>query len=251
MRNIKLILEYDGSSFFGFQRQRGQPTVQEALEKALSELLNHKTKIQAASGRTDTGVHAEYQVVNFKTSSQLPLVRIQEGLNALLPRQIAVKKVEDMELDFHARYQARTKTYEYRIWNSPCRSPLNAMRTFHVFYPLNMKKIKRAAALLKGRHDFRSFASSAGHPNGRLSRRNTVRTIRRFEVRRQGALITFAIEGDGFLNHMVRNLIGTLIELGQGRITLADLRRILYGRDRRLAGPTAAASGLTLVNVTY
>ena len=254
VRNIKLILEYDGSAFFGFQKQPRHPTIQQALETALSKLFSQKTKIQAASGRTDSGVHAQCQVVNFKIKNRLAVEKIQRGLNALLPHAIAVKAAEEVELDFHARYGARTKVYEYRIWNSPVRSPLNAGRTCHIPYLLNFARLQQGAALLKGRHDFRSFAATDGakdKPARKSDRKNTVRTIKRFQIKRHGPLIIFRVEADGFLYHMVRNLVGTLIEVGRGKLTLADLRRILLGKDRSLAGPTAPASGLTLVDVTY
>ncbi len=247
MRNLKLVLEYDGSSFFGFQKQPRHPTIQEAFESALSKLLNRKTKIQAASGRTDTGVHAEYQIVNFKTPNPMPVSQVQKGLNALLPRAIAVKEIKEVPFDFHARYHVRSKVYEYRIWNAPVRSPLKP-RSVHIPYPLDIPKMKKGIAILKGRHDFRSFASSRGtsYPDS-----STVRTVYRFQLIRKGHLLIFRIEADGFLYHMVRNLMGALIELGKGKITLAGLHHILKAKDRRLAASTAPASGLTLVNVRY
>jgi len=247
VRNIRLILEYNGSSFFGFQKQPQAPTIQEALESALSRLLNQKTKIQAASGRTDTGVHASYQVVNFKTAHGMPLLQIQKGLNALLPAPIAVKKVTAMPADFHARYHARSKVYEYRIWNSPVRSPL-IERAVHIPGKLDTGKMKKGMLILKGRHDFRSFASSRGpsYPDT-----DTVRTISRFQLMKKGNLLTFTVEANGFLYHMVRNLMGSLIELGKGKITLNELRKILEGKDRRLAGSMAPAGGLTLIRVSY
>jgi len=247
VRNIRLILEYNGSSFFGFQKQPQAPTIQAALESALSRLLNQKTKIQAASGRTDTGVHAEYQVVNFKTAHGMPLPQIQKGLNALLPAPIAVKKVTAMPVDFHARYHARSKVYEYRIWNAPVRSPLTE-RAVHIPGKLDTVKMKKGILILKGRHDFRSFASSRGpsYPD-----KDTVRTISRFQLIEEGHLLTFRVEADGFLYHMVRNLMGALVELGKGKITLNELRKILQSKDRRLAGSMAPAEGLTLTRVTY
>src|SRR3989338_7365138 len=230
-RNIKLVLEYDGSAFFGFQRQPQRMTVQEALEKALSSLLNRKTKIAAASGRTDTGVHALGQVVNFKTVSSMPVAQIQKGLNGLLPRAVAVTEVTQVREKFHARFDARSKTYEYRIWNDPTRSPLHAASTFHVREPLNVAKMRAAAKYFTGRHDFKSFAT-ASKISGKNQRteKNTVRTIHRFQIVKNGPLIRLIIEGDGFLYLMVRNLTGVLLEVGKGKLSLRELSKILKGR---------------------
>jgi len=248
MRNIKLVLEYDGAAYFGFQRQPSQPTIQAALEKALSRLLNHSTRITAASGRTDTGVHAAGQVVNFKTASSMEPDALRRGLNALLPRDIAVREAEDVPAAFHARFQARRKTYEYSIWNDPVRSPLHAARTYYVPFPLKVSKMRAAAKKLQGCHDFRSFC--AADPSGKR-RENTVRTLSRFEVRKQGSLIRILVEGDGFLYKMVRNLAGTLVEAGAGRLTLGELGGVLKVRDRRRAAKTAPAHALTLLRVDY
>lgn len=248
MRNIKLVLEYDGAPYFGFQRQPRHKTVQEALEKALSGLLNRPVKITAASGRTDTGVHARGQVVNFKTDAPMDGLSLRKGLNALLPRDIAVLSVEEVPASFHARYSARQKTYEYQIWNQAVRSPLRASRAFHVTGPLNLARMRSAARKLIGRHDFRSFC--AADPSGK-ERENTVRTLSRFEVLKKGPLLRVVVTGDGFLYKMVRNLVGTLLEIGSGKMSLEDLDTILKARDRRKAGKTAPAHGLTLISVDY
>jgi tRNA pseudouridine38-40 synthase len=247
MRNIKLILEYNGSMFFGFQKQPGQPTIQEVLEKALSGFFDRNMKIAAASGRTDTGVHAEGQVVNFKTSSAHELKQIQKGLNALLPSPVVIKDIEEVGTGFHARYSVRSKTYEYRIWNHPCRSPLVAGRAFHVPYPLDLAGMRRAAKSLMGKHDFRSFTSVSSMKKGS----SCVRTIKRFQIKRQGHLILMHVEADGFLYHMIRNMAGTLLEVGRGKRKVEDIKAILKARDRRFAGMTAPSEGLTLIRVTY
>ena len=247
MRNIKLVLEYNGSMFFGFQKQPGQPTIQEVLEKALSGFFDCKMKIAAASGRTDTGVHAEGQVVNFRTSSAHGLKQIQKGLNALLPPAVAVKDIEEVPDCFHARYSVRSKVYEYRIWNHPCRSPLVAGRAFHVPYSLNLAAMRRAAKSLMGEHDFRSFTSVASMKKGS----SCVRTIKRFQIKRQGHLILMHVEADGFLYHMIRNMVGTLLEVGRGKRKVGDIAAILKAKDRRFAGTTAPSEGLTLMRVTY
>ena len=247
MRNIKLVLEYDGSAFFGFQRQPGKPTIQEALEKALSSFFNRKMKIAAASGRTDAGVHAESQVVNFKTSSSHKLWQIQKGLNALLPPSVVVKAIQEVPDDFHARYSVRSKVYEYRIWNHSCRSPLVAGRTVHVPYSLDIAAMRKAAKAFVGKHDFRSFTSVSALKKGT----SCVRTIKRFQVKRQGHLIVMLIEADGFLYHMVRNIAGTLLEVGRSKRKAVEIEPILKAKDRRFSGMTAPSEGLTLTKVSY
>ena len=243
MRNIKLTLEYEGSRFFGFQRQKDKPTIQSELEKALSQLFNHRMKISAAAGRTDSGVHAKAQVVNFKTDSRLPLEQIQKGLNALLPHEIAVKKIEKVPLDFHARYSARAKTYEYLVWNSQIRSPLLNGRVYPFRYPLDLAKMKRAAGILVGRRDFKAFQASGS------SAKTSVRSLRRLAIEREGEMIRFIVEADGFLYHMVRNLVGTLLEIGRGKLSLKEFEKIL--KSSRCKSPTAPARGLTFTAVQY
>ena len=247
MRNIKLILEYNGSAFFGFQKQPGKPTIQEALEKALSGFFDRKMKIAAASGRTDTGVHAEGQVVNFKISSAHKLWQIQKGLNALLPPPVVVKEIKEVPLDFHARYSVRSKAYEYRIWSHPCRSPLIAGRAFHVPTSLSVPAMRKAAKAFIGKHDFRSFTSVSAIKKGS----SCVRTIKCFQIKRQGHLILMHVEADGFLYHMIRNMAGTLLEVGRGKRKPEDMDAILKKQDRRLAGMTAPSEGLTLIRVAY
>lgn len=255
MRNIKLTLEYDGSCFFGFQRQKSKPTIQGELERALSKLFNRRMKIAAAAGRTDAGVHAEAQVVNFKTDSPLSLEKIQKGLNALLPKPVVVKKIGAAAPDFHARYDAKTKIYEYRILNSKIRSPLLNGRAFQFPHELNFEAMKKAAAGLVGRRDFKAFSASGGPASGgqalRHKIKNTVRTIHRLQISQKGKLIHFTIEADGFLYHMVRNIVGTLLEVGRGKVSPEDFSRIVKRGKRFLAGPTAPSRGLTLVSVKY
>lgn len=243
MRNIKLTLEYDGSGFFGFQRQNDRPTIQSELEKALSTLFNRPMKIAAAAGRTDAGVHAKGQVVNFKTDSLLSLERIQKGLNALLPKAIAVKKTEAVALDFHARYSAKWKTYEYTVLNSKIRSPLLNGRAFQFPYPLDFRMMKQAANKLMGRHNFKSFQAAGS------SVKDSVRTIRRLTIKQEGKLIRFSVEADGFLYHMVRNMVGTFLEVGRGKLSLEDFSRRFKKRIRFTH--SVPPQGLTLVSVKY
>ncbi len=250
LRNIKLVLEYEGSTFSGFQKQPGKPTVQQALEKALSSFFDRRMKISAASGRTDTGVHAEGQVVNFRTSSNRELWQIQKGLNALLPPPVVVKSVEEVPADFHARYSAKAKIYEYRIWNHSCRAPLLAGGTYHVPQSLNLAAMRKAGKHLTGRHDFRSFTSEAQVAKGRRGV-SFVRTVKNLRIRRRGSLLTLHIEADGFLYHMVRNIVGTLLEVGRGKRKPSDIAVILKAQARRFSGSTAPARGLALIKVTY
>ncbi len=248
MRNIKLVLEYDGSAFFGFQKQPGKPTIQEALEKALSVFFRRKMKIAAACGRTDTGVHAEEQVVNFKTSGRESLGRIQRGLNALLPPSMVIKKIEEVGPDFHARYHVRSKIYEYRIWNHPYRSPLAAGRAYHVPFRLDAVRMRQAAKSLVGKHDFRSFTSPSAIKKEKIS---YVRTIKQCRIKKEGDLIRIRVEADGFLYHMIRNMVGTLVEVGKGKRSAASIKAVLKAKDRRQAGMTAPSEGLTLLRVRY
>ncbi len=243
MRNIKLTLEYDGSGFFGFQRQKDKPSIQASLEKALSRLFNRPMKIGAAAGRTDALVHARGQVVHFKTDSPIPLEKIQRGLNALLPREIAVKSAEEVPADFHARYGARWKTYEYEVFNSQIRSPLLNGRVYQFPYPLDFGKMKKAAKALVGRHDFKSFQATGSNV------RDSIRTVRRLAIERSGKRVRFTVEADGFLYHMVRNIVGTLLEVGRGSLSLKDFSGLLRRPHRPVA--TVPAQGLTLLQVKY
>ena len=247
LRNVKLTLEYDGSRFFGFQKQNDKPSIQAALEKALSRLFNRPMKITAAAGRTDAGAHAQGQVVNFKTDSKLPLEKIQKGLNALLPHTVAVKEIENVALHFHARYGARWKTYEYVVLNSPVRSPLLSHRAYPFPYPLDLKKMRKAARLLVGRHDFKAFQATGS------SAKTSKRTVSRLEIKidESHGLIRFLIQADGFLYHMVRSMVGTLLEVGRGRLPFKDFERLFKKKQRLKAGPTVPAHGLTLLSVEY
>ena len=251
MRNIKLVLEYDGSSFFGFQRQPHHPSIQQVIEEALSRLLNQKTKIHAASGRTDTGVHAKGQAVNFKTARPLSVTQIQKGLNGILPKEIAVKEAAEVPSDFHARYSARSKIYEYRIWNHPVRSPLRRMFSVHVSHKLNLRKMRQAALLLTGQHDFRSFCASDPSRKEKTREKPTVRTIFDFCIKKESSLIRILIEADGFLYHMVRNIVGALLEIGSGRLSLEEFKCLVKARDRTKAPSRAPAHGLFLIAVKY
>jgi len=244
VRNIKLTLEYDGTNFLGFQRQKRGRTVQAELEKALQRVLQEKVKLIPA-GRTDSGVHARGQVISVKTSSRLPVTRFVPALNRVLPKDIAIKRAARVSDDFHARYWAQRKIYRYHILTGAYHSPIERRTTTYCPYALNVTLMRKGAKLLTGTHDFRSFQARA------IDDKSTVRTIYRLSISQKGRELFFTVEGNGFLYNMVRNLVGTLLLLGRGKITLSDLRKILSGRDRRLAGPTAPPQGLSLEKVFY
>ncbi len=253
-RNIKLIVEYDGTDFYGFQSQPVKPTIQQALEKALHGLFQEKIKITAASGRTDAGVHAEAQVVNFKTTSELLLHRVERGLNHFLPDSISVLSAEEVSADFHARFHAISKTYEYRIWNLSARPAIWRNRAYHESAPLDLALMKKAAKYLIGKHDFRAFTSEEKIVKSRDVRRDQIsfiRTVKKITLKKMGHMIVMSVEADGFLYHMVRNFAGTLVAVGKGKLRPQDIKTILKSHDRKKAAETLPAHGLCLKKVIY
>jgi len=243
-RNIKLIISYDGTEFLGFQLQSRHRSVQEVLESALKQVLQESVRVHPA-GRTDSGVHAKAQVVSFHTKSRIPIERLPAALNSHLPTDVRVLRASVQPENFHARFSAKWKHYEFTVYNDEIVPPLHRRTVYRFPFPVDFSLMQKGAKILEGRHDFKSF-------QGRANRQeNTVRKIRSFKVSRKGKYIRFAMEGDGFLSNMVRNLVGTLLLVGRKKLSLNDLSQILNGRDRRLAGPTAPASGLTLVKVIY
>lgn len=245
MRNIRLWIEYDGTNYFGWQLQPQKPTLQGTIEETWRQMTGEVIHL-IGSGRTDAGVHAIGQVAHFKTQSLLSVQAIQRALNSLLPSDIVIKGVEEMESDFHARKMAKSKIYEYRILNTPLRSVFHRGYAWHIPQPLDMEKVKRATKILIGKHDFSSFRST-GTPT-----KTTIREVYRAEWRRdKNGLIRFEIEANGFLKQMVRAIVGTLVEVGRGKIDVEDFQKILESRDRRQSGPTAPAHGLFLKDVKY
>jgi tRNA pseudouridine38-40 synthase len=244
MRNLRLVVEYDGTNFAGWQRQDGQPTVQGWLEKGFLAMTGQAVTVRGA-GRTDAGVHAEAQVANVEIDSRIPTLGFLRGLNTHLPPEIAVLEVADAATDFSARHDARGKIYRYLVWNHPVRSPSQTRRSWHVYDPLDTHAMREAAASLLGEHDFRGFRSSD------CDRTNTRRIIRRFDVRRDGAMLALEVEGTAFLRNMVRILAGTLVAVGKGKMSLERVADVLENGDRTKAGVTAPACGLTLVRVIY
>jgi tRNA pseudouridine38-40 synthase len=244
---MKLTVEYDGTDFAGWQRQANGPSVQAAIEDALTDMHGGAATVIRGAGRTDAGVHALGQVAHFDAppGTRVPLHGYQRGLNAVLPRSIAILAVDEVADDFDARFSARGKLYRYSIWTAPVRAPMRDRYVWHLRRPIDAARMQQAADLLVGRHDFNAFRASD------CERKTTVRTISRLAVARSSDLVTIEVEADAFLKNMVRILVGTLGEVGWGKRTPVDVQRILDGRDRRHAGVTAPAQGLALVRVDY
>jgi tRNA pseudouridine38-40 synthase len=244
-RNIRLTLEYDGTCYHGWQRQKNALTIQEVIETALARLTGETLRL-TGSGRTDTGVHALGQMANFATRSTMPLRAFLHGLNSFLPMDIAVLQAEEVPLPFHARYGALSKTYEYRILNRPVRSPLSRLQAWWLISSLDVAAMQQAATALIGEHDFFAFRAVGSRPGP------TVRRVEEAVWRSQPeGWLTFTITANGFLRGMVRSLVGTLVKIGKGKYPPEHLGEILKKRDRRLVGPTAPPQGLFLVKVEY
>ena len=252
MRNLKLILSYDGSDFSGWQVQPDAVTVQGTLASAIGRITGEKVLPQG-SGRTDAGVHALAQVVTFVTESSVPTENFVKALNDILPASVRVLDVAEMPAEFHARHSAKAKTYRYRIYREAICPPFLARYVWHFPYPLNELAMARAAILVEGRHDFTSFAA-VDPERGRASEDGpplNVREIFSSSWQRDREELIYTVRGSGFLHHMVRNLVGTFILVGKGTLQPQDLPRILEAKNRSAAGATAPASGLYLVNVEY
>lgn len=244
-RNIRLILEYDGTRYHGWQRQKNALSLQQVIEEALARITGESVRL-IASGRTDAGVHARGQVANFVTESTAPRRAFVQGLNSLLPMDIAVLRAEEVPLDFHARYAALGKTYEYRILNRPVRSPLHQWHAWWLPEPLDLTVMEVAAQALPGEHDFAAFRTAGGRPG------HAVRRVREAAWRQEPEdWLIFSITANGFLRGMVRSLVGTMVEIGKGKYLPEYLGEALKKGDRRLAGPTAPPQGLFLMGVEY
>lgn len=244
VRNVRVQLAYDGSRFYGWQRQEGFESVQEALEDSLAALVGERVTVLGA-GRTDTGVHALRQVASFHVDTRLGDERLLFALNAHLPRGVVVRALETCRDDFHAQYDARGKRYLYLVHTTRFRPPFAREHGHWVPQRLDTEAMRRAAAHLVGEHDFTSFAN-AGSP-----RRSNVRRIGAFHVVPRRERVALVVQGNGFLYNMVRTLAGTLIEVGLGKLAPEAMGEILAARDRERAGPTAPAGGLVLVAVRY
>ena len=245
MENFRIIVEYDGTAYHGWQRQKADRTIQGEIEKALTTMTGKPVSL-AGSGRTDAGVHAIGQTASFSSDAGLSPDIYLKGLNSLLPDDILIRVCESMDPAFHARYDARSKLYQYRILNRDMPSILERHYVWHIRRKLNVEAMQKAATYFVGEHDFKAFEGT-GSP-----RTSTVRHVIRAEMRQaRNNQILFDIEADGFLRYMVRNIVGTLVDVGNGRIPEEDVKGILLSGDRSLAGATAPAKGLFLIKVNY
>jgi tRNA pseudouridine38-40 synthase len=244
MRNLKIVLAYDGAGFMGWQVQSGVRTVQGTMEMALGEILGHEARV-IASGRTDAGVHALGQVINVRTASPIPIDGLIRGLNSILPGDVSVISAVDVGPDFHARYQARSKSYLYLMDTGSVRSPFLDRYALHIRYHLDIPAMKESMRHLLGEHDFASFLATGS------TVKTTVRIITATDLITQGNKTVFWIKGSGFLRYMVRNIVGTLLLVGTGKLAPEDMSRIIALRDRQFAGPTAPPHGLYLIGVEY
>jgi len=250
MRNLKFILSYDGSEFFGWQVQPNLPTIQAVLASAIGRITCEKVLPQG-SGRTDAGVHAIGQVVTFTTESSVPPPNFVKALNDVLPASVRVLEVEEVAPDFHARHSARAKTYRYRIFRGAICPPFLARYVWHYPYPLDEETMMCAAGLVEGEHDFTSFAAVDPERRREGEPVSNLRRIFLSKWCREGDELIYTVRGSGFLQHMVRNLVGTFILVGKGTLQVEDIARILDARNRTAAGATAPARGLFLVSVEY
>jgi tRNA pseudouridine38-40 synthase len=245
-RNIKLILEYDGTNYHGWQSQigSGMPTIQDVLEQALHTLTSESIKT-VSSGRTDAGVHALGHVANFTSECSIPAQAWAPALNHILPNDIRVLLSEEVPEDFHSRFSAQGKIYQYRILNRSSPSALYRNYSWYVHKRLNLKNMRSAAACLVGKHDFSAFRSSE------CGAKTPVRVLKKLTIKKNGEFVEVFLEADAFLMHMARNIVGTLVEVGLKRRSAEDMKRILLSRDRNRAGRSAPSCGLYLFKVFY
>jgi tRNA pseudouridine38-40 synthase len=241
--NIRLTVAFDGTAYHGWQIQHNLPTVQGCLSEAIFKITQERATL-IGSGRTDAGTHARGLVANFATCSQIAPARLARALNSLLPYDIRVLAARRASLNFHARKSASSKTYRYQMYLGSVLPPHLMREYFHFPFPIDLSKMQQAASQLKGERDFFSFAKTN-------SCDNTVRWVFRCELKKKGRRLWLTIEGNGFLHHMVRNIAGTLLEVGRNAISLEDFQELFIKRDRRLAGFTAPAHGLILLKVKY
>lgn len=244
LNNIKLTLEYDGTNYYGWQKQKGFKTIQGEIEEAI-ELVTKEHCEVIGSSRTDAGVHARGFVANFKTNSKVPPNKFREALNVKLPNDIVITKSEQVDEEFHARYYAKGKTYEYYILNSDVPSALMRNQMYHYKYDLDVEAMKIAAKQFIGTHDFAAFKTQGSSVNG------TIRTIFDVKVEKEKNIIKISVSGDGFLYNMVRIIVGTLINVGRGKTDATSILEIINKKDRSLAGDCVPPYGLFLKEVYY
>lgn len=252
MRNIKLVLAYDGTDYAGWQRQVGQLSIQQVVEEAIARLTQAQVNLHAA-GRTDAGVHAEGMAANFQTESAISLSGLLNGLNSMLPAAIRVLAAENVARDFHARYNATGKVYVYTFMATEIMPPCALRYAVQVRVPFAGEAVRLCLPMLVGTHDFSSFETAGSRDLTNSRGRGAVRTIFVADLAEEAdsAVYRLTISGDGFLRHMVRNIVGTLFAVGRGRLTPLDFQEIVAARDRSQAGTTAPAKGLTLKTVLY
>jgi tRNA pseudouridine38-40 synthase len=242
-QNIRLKVAFDGTAYCGWQIQQNVSTIQGCLSDAIFKITQERVNL-IGSGRTDAGTHARGLVANFATSSKLAPARFVRALNALLPRDIRVMSARKAPVDFHARRSAASKVYRYQVYLGSVLAPHLIREYFHFPYPIDFSKIAQAASHFVGEHDFSSFAKTNSCSNG-------IRRIFRCELKKKGRRLFLTVEGNGFLHHMVRNMAGTLLEVGRNSISMENFRDLFVKRDRNLAGFTAPAHGLVLLKVKY
>jgi tRNA pseudouridine38-40 synthase len=244
MPTVKLIVEYDGTRYAGWQRQPDQPTIQEAIETAVKQLTQRDVSVIGA-GRTDAGVHAVGQVASFRIDKEWTAREWVKGMNARLPDDIVVRSADLMPEEFHARYAAKGKLYQYRIFNRPERPAFHRTYVWHIYRPLTIEAMREAAAVLVGTHDFSSFEGSL------TDNEDPVCRLERLTVTMEQEVVCIDAYADRFLKHMVRNIVGTLTEIGQGKRAVDEMVAILHAKDRTEAGRTAPPHGLFLLRVDY
>jgi len=245
LRNIKVTIEYDGTNYHGFQRQTDDlSTVQQALEETLTTLTEHPVTVIGA-GRTDAGVHARGQVINFTTECRIPVDRLIPAMNSLLPNDIVAKGTEEVDLSFHAQFLAKSKGYRYHIYNARIPSAFDRLYSYHVPQKLDVARMKEAAAFIIGEHDFSAFRAAGSNA------KTSVRRVYSLEIDHRPPNIYLTVEANGFLYNMVRIITGTILYVGKGKLTPKDIRRFLDTGKREETGPTVPPQGLCLMEVRY
>jgi tRNA pseudouridine38-40 synthase len=244
MRNLKLTICYDGTRYCGWQSQTNGLAIQDVIQDAIKKITRQRVNV-VGSGRTDAGVHAQAQVANFKTKSKIPHKKLQMALNSMLPKDIAITYIEEASPKFNAQKSAKSKLYRYTIMNNFYMDPLVRHFAAKCFYSLDINLMRKAAKQIIGRHDFKAFQAAGS------DEKNTVRTVKNISINKNGDLIYIDVEANGFLYNMVRNIIGTLVEVGRGKFEVSRVKEILAKRDRRFCGPTMPAKGLCMIKVRY
>lgn len=243
MNNIKLVIEYDGTNYAGWQQQKNGKTIHQTLNKAIERVVNEKISLHG-SGRTDAGTHAIGQVANFKTQSNIPIYNLVQAINFYLPKDIVVKSAKKVPEKFHSRYSAKSKVYRYTILNNKTRNAIGRKYCHYYSTALDIEKMQKASNALIGKHDFSTFKSKSDVIS-------SVRTIKKLDIKKKGEYLLFTIEADGFLYKMVRAIVGTLLEVGREKMTIKELRETVKSGIRSKAGNTVPANGLCLLRVKY